>query len=69
MAALENLPSKLEKHFLSHNRIVIYPQQFKHNHAIEYYEDITAEPLNKGIETIQKIGKSIGNLFKKDDSE
>lgn len=66
---LENLPSKLAKHFSTNSRIVIYPQQYSQLHLIERFEDINAEPLNKGIETIQKIGKGIGSIFKKESEE
>lgn len=69
MAVLENLPVKLEKHFPFNSKIVVYPQQFDQNFMIESYEGISSEPLNKGIETFQKIGKGIGNIFKKDNKE
>lgn len=69
MGILENLPSKLEKHFPTNSRLVIYPQQFDQNYGGERYDDITIEPISKGIETIQKIGKGIGNIFKKEDQE
>jgi hypothetical protein len=69
MAILENLPVKLEKHFPSNSKIVVYPQQFNQNYVIERYEDISSEPLNKGIETFQKISKGIGSMFKKDQNE
>jgi Kef-type K+ transport system membrane component KefB len=62
---LDSLPSKMEKHFPGNSRIVIYPQQFNDNYKNEQYDDISAEALNKGIETVQKIGKEIGNIFKK----
>jgi nucleotide-binding universal stress UspA family protein len=65
MAVLENLPTKLEKHFPSNSRLVIYPQQFIQNYGSERYDDINAEPLNKGIETMKKIRRGIGNIFKK----
>ncbi|MBW7891796.1 MAG: cation:proton antiporter [Chitinophagaceae bacterium] len=64
MPILETLPFKLEKHFSANSRIIIYPQQFSQDYLIERFEDINAEPLNKGIETLQKIGKGIGNIFK-----
>ncbi|MCO6460350.1 MAG: cation:proton antiporter [Saprospiraceae bacterium] len=64
MTVLESLPIKLEKHFASFSRIIIYPQQYNQNHVIERFEDISAEPLNKSIETIQKLGKKIGEIFK-----
>jgi len=69
MNVLENLPSKLEKHFEKNSRIVIYPLQFNQRIGTERYDDITPEPLRKGIETVQKIGRGIGNIFKKDDLE
>lgn len=65
--ALDNLPSKLEKHFPSNSRLIVYPQQFNHNYVSDTYDDVTSEALNKGIETIHKIGKGIENIFKKDD--
>ncbi|MBS1628167.1 MAG: cation:proton antiporter [Bacteroidetes bacterium] len=68
ITALENLPFKLEKHFSTNSRLIIYPEQFSQNHIIERFEDINADPLNKGIETIQKISRGIGGMFKKDSS-
>ena len=65
MPVLENLPLKLEKHFPTNNLLIIYPQQFNQNQGIEHYDDISAEPLSKGIETILKIRKRIGSVFKK----
>jgi len=62
--ALDNLPSKIEKHFTENNRIVIYPQQLTSTFN-EGYENASSEPLTKGIESIQKIGKGLGNIFKK----
>jgi Kef-type K+ transport system membrane component KefB len=66
MSILDNLPSKLEKHFSINNKIVVYPQQFSQNFMSERYDDISSESIHKGIETIQKLGKGIGNIFKKD---
>ncbi|KVV13858.1 cation:proton antiporter [Flavobacterium sp. TAB 87] len=65
LSVLENLPNKLEKHFPFNNKIVVYPQQFNRNLIRERYENISSEPLSKGIETIQKLGKEFGNIFKK----
>lgn len=66
MNLLEKLPLKLGKHFPANNKIVIYPQQFDNSYAAQRYEDLSSQPLNKGIETIQKLGKDIGNIFKKE---
>lgn len=69
MSALENLPNKLEKHFTANTRLVIYPQQHTDNLSSDQYDDISTEPLNKGIEAVQKIGKGIGSFFKNKDNE
>ncbi|RKD19581.1 sodium:proton antiporter [Pelobium manganitolerans] len=69
MGVLENLPTKLEKHFTANSRFVIYPQQYTDNFSSEKYDDFSAEPLNKGIEAVQKIGKGIGSFFKNKDNE
>jgi len=61
---LENMPSRLEKHFDENNLLVIYPQHFETN--ADSVEDITSGALTKGIEAIENIGKGIGNIFKKD---
>ena len=67
---LDNLPSKLEKYFPLNSRVVIYPQQFN-TYSDERYSDIdiSTEPLHKGIEAVQKIGKEIGSIFRKKDGE
>jgi len=67
MGILESLPGKMEKHFPANHRMVIYPTQYQRDHLSDSYENVSGEPLNKGIETIQKIGKGIGSIFRKDD--
>ena len=70
MNVLENLPIKLEKYFEKNSRIVIYPQQFNLPYSTDRYEDnITPEPLSKGIEAAEKIGRGIGSIFKNDGAE
>jgi hypothetical protein len=64
IGALEQLPSKIEKYFATNNRIIVYPQRLANNVTTEHYADITSEPLNKGFDAVQKIGKGIGSLFK-----
>jgi len=60
----ENLPSKLEKSFPFNSRLVIFPYQFSNNYSSQQFGDIIHDPNPKGIETIQKIGKGIGKIFK-----
>jgi Kef-type K+ transport system membrane component KefB len=69
VSVLDNLPVKLEKHFSTNSRFVIYPQQYASNISSEQYNDISNEPLNKGIEAVQKIGKGIGSIFRRKDNE
>lgn len=64
ISVLDGLPNKLEKYFDSNNRIVVYPQQFTDHHGSESYTDFSTEPLTIGLETVQKIGKGLGNIFK-----
>jgi len=60
---LDGAPDKLEKYFDANNRIVVYPQQFT-DHHLQDYTVFSSEPLNIGLETVQKIGKGLGNIFK-----
>jgi|JI7StandDraft_1071085.scaffolds.fasta_scaffold01722_6 Kef-type K+ transport system membrane component KefB len=58
---VDNIPSKLEKHFESNSKIMIYPKQQDYNQSTENYEDLSAGPLAKGLET---IGKGLESIFK-----
>jgi len=64
IGALEQLPTKIEKYFATNNRIIVYPQRLANDVTTQHYADITSEPLNKGFDAVQKIGKGIGSLFK-----
>lgn len=66
MNVLDGLPARIEKHFHDQNRLVIYPPQVEKTHLIENYDDVSSEPLSRSIETIQKIGRGIGGIFRKD---
>lgn len=65
LSVLDNIPAKMEKYFPDNSRILIYPQQFNESFASEIYNDYSTEPLHKGIETVQRIGKGIGSILKK----
>ncbi|OFY50496.1 MAG: sodium:proton antiporter [Bacteroidetes bacterium GWF2_41_31] len=69
MGALEKLPAKLEKHFATISRIIIYPQQYADNISSEQFKDISSELLLMRIDSVQKIGKGISSIFKKKDNE
>ena len=63
---LDNIPSKLEKHFEPNSKIIVYPRQHDFSHVSENYEDITSGPISKGIKTIGKGIETIFNLGKSD---
>lgn len=67
ISELDKVPAKMERYFASNNRMVIYPQQFAEHHGLEDYSGISAEPLHIGIDAVQKLGKTIGKVFKKDE--
>ncbi len=67
MSVLESMPHKLEKYFSANSKLIIYPQQFSQVYDRELYDDISVEPISRGIETIQKLGKGIGNIFKREE--
>lgn len=66
MSVLDSLPYKLEKYFAGNSKVIIYPQQFEITYDVIDYQ-APVEPLSKGIETIQWLGKGIGNIFKKEE--
>ena len=55
---------RLEKAYPNNDTIIIYPGQEKEN-MFTNYDDITGNPISVGVETIQKIGKEVGSIFKK----
>jgi hypothetical protein len=60
---LDSIPGKLEKHFDSNNRILIYPPQRGINPLSESYEDFNTNPLTKGIGRLEKLGKDISKFL------
>jgi Kef-type K+ transport system membrane component KefB len=66
---MENIQEKLEKNFPSNSKIIIYPRTHHIDSKFSEYGDINSEPLNQGFERVQKIGKDIGNLLKRDHSK
>lgn len=62
--SFDQITDKMSKYFESNNKIVIYPEQ-KHIYETDVYEDISSETITKSIQRIEKIGKGIGDIFKK----
>ena len=63
---LERIPDKFERYMNQNNLIVVYPQENVEGISIDDYENFSPDPINKGIEAIEQIGKGIGSIFKKD---
>ena len=67
-ASVDSFLNKLEKAFPDNDRILIYPSQLSDN-LFNSYDDISTNPITRGMETIQKIGKEVGSIFKGNDSK
>lgn len=63
---MENIQERLEKQFPGNSKIIIYPRVHHIDSKFSEYGDISAEKLNQGLERVQKIGKDLGNLLKRD---
>ena len=61
----DSFPSKIEKGYSENDVILIYPGQNSLENIYGSYDDFDAAALSKGVEAIQKIGKEVGNIFKK----
>jgi Kef-type K+ transport system membrane component KefB len=65
---VEVFSSKIEKACPNNDSIFIYPG-LQLDQLYSNYEDISATPILAGVETIQKIGREVGNIFKKSESD
>ncbi|MDP2337928.1 MAG: cation:proton antiporter [Bacteroidota bacterium] len=63
---MDYIQEKLEKQFGAHSKIIIYPRTYHIDSKYNEYGDINAEPLNQGFEKVQKIGRDLGNLLKRE---
>lgn len=63
---MDNIQDKLDKQFANTSKIIIYPRTYPVDNKYNEYGDMNATPLNQGLERVQKIGKDIGNLLKRD---
>jgi len=63
---MENIQERLEKQFPYNSRLIVYPRVHHIDSKFSEYGDINPESLNHGFERVQKIGKDLGNLLKRD---
>lgn len=61
--------SKFEKAYSNNDHIFIYPSMEFTENIYSNYEDFSGEAIVKGVETIQKIGKEVGNIFRNKSDE
>jgi hypothetical protein len=62
---LDNIEIKLEKYYPNNNKILVYPQTENTEHVYTEYDDMRAETLTKGLQTIKKVKSGIFRIFKK----
>lgn len=62
---IDSFPAKIEKGFPENDSILIYPSQNIVDNIYGNYEDFDSSAITKSVEAIQKIGKEVGNMFKK----
>jgi len=56
---------KIERLCEDMDKVLIYPSQETLESGYSNYEDISSNPISKEYETMQKIGKEVGSMFKK----
>ncbi len=64
----EYFADKIEKACPKNDTIFIYPGM-ELDSSFANYSDISSTVVNAGVETFKKIGKEVGNIFKKSDSK
>lgn len=63
---MENIQEQLEKQFPVHSKIIVYPRTHHIDSKFSEYGDINPEKLAQGLGKVQKLGKDIGHLLKRD---
>ena len=66
---MENIPDRLEKEFPLNSKVVLYPRTRHVDSKFSEYSDIHPETIAQGFEKVQKLGKDIGNLLKRDSNK
>jgi hypothetical protein len=47
--------------------LIIFPSQNTVDNIYGNYDDFDSSAISKGVEAFQKIGKEVGNIFKKEE--
>lgn len=64
---MENIAYRVEKHFRDYSRIIVYPYQPDEQRLLEGFEDVSSDAIKASIETVQKVGRGLGRVFRKGD--
>jgi hypothetical protein len=62
---LDGIEIKMDKYYHLNNKILVYPQTEKVEHVYTEYNDMRAESLTKGLQTIKNVKRGIFRIFKK----
>lgn len=62
---MEIVVQNVEVAFDKNDYLLIYPGSVGNDPAFSNYDDINAAPLVAGVETIQKISREVGSIFRK----
>jgi hypothetical protein len=62
---LDGIEVKLDKYYQENNKILVYPQTEKVEHVYTEYNDMRAETLTKGLQTIKNVQRGVFRIFKK----
>ncbi|NDB35816.1 MAG: cation:proton antiporter, partial [Flavobacteriia bacterium] len=64
----EALYHKINKVYDQNDKIIIFPGQ-EMDPMFKNFEDVSGSPIGVGVDTISRIGKEVGSIFKKEDKE
>lgn len=62
---LENLPLKIEKYFSDYSRLIVFPAQQAITYENDRYKDLDVAPILRGVETLNRLGKEVGGMFRR----
>ena len=64
---VDAFPSKFERGYPENDTLIIFPSQNTVENIYGNYDDFDSSAISKGVEAFQKIGKEVGNIFKKEE--
>jgi Kef-type K+ transport system membrane component KefB len=64
---VDAFPSKFERGYPENDTLIIFPSQNTVDNIYGNYDDFDSSAISKGVEAFQKIGKEVGNIFKKEE--